>query len=41
VRPDNTAILTGEDGNDRMIISKELPFTGFPLPEIKLYSATT
>jgi hypothetical protein len=37
VRPDQTATLVCEDGNDRVIISKELTFTDFPLPEFALW----
>ncbi len=34
---DNTGVLTCEDGNDNIVFTKEIPFTDFPLPEIKFY----
>lgn len=37
VNPDHTALLVCEDGNLNVIYRKELTFTDFPLPEIKLY----
>lgn len=37
VRPDHTATLTCDDGNGLVIYSQEIPFTDFPLEEIKLY----
>jgi hypothetical protein len=39
VRPDNTATLTCDDGNDNVVFSKEILFTDFPLETIKLYFA--
>jgi hypothetical protein len=37
VRPDHSATLACEDGNDRVIITKDIAFTDFPLPEIILF----
>ena len=37
VRPDHTATLSCEDSNYNTVFSKEIEFTDFPLPEIKLY----
>jgi hypothetical protein len=37
VRPDRTATLTCDDGNGRIVFTKEIEFTDFPLDEIKLY----
>ena len=37
VRPDHTATLTCDDGNGNIVFTKEIAFTDFPLPEIKLY----
>jgi hypothetical protein len=34
---DNTGVLTCDDGNDNIVLTKEIPFTDFPLPEIKFY----
>src|SRR4051812_3651241 len=31
VRPDRTATLACEDGNDTVVFAKEIPFTDFPL----------
>ena len=39
VRPDQTAILTCDDGNDTVVFSKEIQYTDFPLETIKLYFA--
>ncbi len=39
VRPDRTATLTCEDGNDNLVFTKEIPFTDFPLDEITLWFA--
>ncbi len=37
VRADHTATLACEDGNGKRVYAHEIPFTDFPLPEIKLY----
>ena len=37
VRPDRTATLTCDDGNDNIVLTKEIEFTDFPLDEITLY----
>jgi hypothetical protein len=37
VTPDAKATLSCEDGNGNAVFTKEIPFTDFPLPEIKLY----
>lgn len=37
VRPDHTAMLTCEDGNYKVIFTKALEYTDFPLDEIKFY----
>lgn len=37
VRPDNRATLSCDDGNDNIVFSKEIEFTDFPEPGIKLY----
>jgi hypothetical protein len=34
---EKSATLTCEDGNDRTVYVKKIPYTNFPLPEIKLY----
>ena len=39
VRPDHTATLACEDGNDNVVYSKEISFTDFPLDEITLWFA--
>lgn len=39
VRPDYTALLTCDDGNSNIRLSKEIPFTVFPLEEIAIYFA--
>ena len=37
VRPDQTATLACEDGNGKIVHTQEIPFTDFPLDEIKFY----
>jgi hypothetical protein len=37
VRADRTATLVCEDGDGKRVYAQEIPFTDFPLPEIKLY----
>jgi hypothetical protein len=37
VAPDHTATLTCEDGNGRIVVSKAIEYTDFPLPEITLW----
>jgi hypothetical protein len=37
VRADHSAELICEDGNDRVVFTKEIPFTNFPLNEIALW----
>jgi len=37
VRPDQTATLTCEDGNDNVVHTERLTFTDFPLDSITLY----
>jgi hypothetical protein len=37
VKADQTATLTCDDGNDRVIFSKEIPYTDFPAEGIKFY----
>lgn len=37
VRPDHTATLTCDDGNGRIVFTKAITFTDFPLDEITLY----
>ena len=39
VRPDHTATLTCEDGNDNEVFRKEIEFTDFPFDEITLWFA--
>jgi hypothetical protein len=39
VRPDRTATLTCDDGNGRIVYTKEIEFTDFPLDEITLWFA--
>ena len=39
VRPDRTATLLCEDGNDNVVFSKEIPYTDFPLDAITLWFA--
>lgn len=37
VRPDCTATLTCEDGNYKVVFTKALGYTDFPLDEVKFY----
>lgn len=37
VDDDKSALLTGDDGNGNEIASQSIPFTDFPLNEIRLY----
>jgi hypothetical protein len=37
VKPDHTAVPACEDGNGKAVLSKDIPFTDFPLDEIKFY----
>jgi hypothetical protein len=37
VKDDHTATLTCDDGNGKVVYSKAIEFTDFPLPEIALY----
>ncbi len=37
VNPDSTALLTCDDGNNCIVYKQSIPFTDFPLPEVKLY----
>ena len=37
VNPDSTALLTCDDGNNNIVYKQSIPFTDFPLPEVKLY----
>jgi hypothetical protein len=37
VKPDRTATLTCEDGNGHRVLTKDIPFTDFPLEEINFY----
>ncbi len=37
VNPDSTALLTCDDGNNRIVYKQSIPFTDFPLTEVKLY----
>src|ERR1700722_4515999 len=39
VRPDHSATLRCEDGNDNLVHIQEVPFTDFPLDEITLFFA--
>ncbi len=39
VRPDRTATLTCDDGNGRVVYTKEIEFTDFPLDTITLWFA--
>ena len=39
VRPDKTARLTCDDGNDNVVLSKNIEYTDFPLETITLYFA--
>jgi hypothetical protein len=34
---DHRAMLTCDDGNGIVVYTKSIPFTDFPLPEIKFY----
>lgn len=34
---DREAVLTCDDGNRNIVYTKPIPFTDFPLPEIRLY----
>lgn len=36
---DGSAVLTIDDGNDNVIFTKDIPYTDFPDPEIKLFAA--
>ena len=33
----STAVLTCDDGNDRVVFTKQIDYTDFPLDEIRLY----
>ena len=33
----NTATLTADDGDGNILVTQEIEFTDFPLPEIKIY----
>ena len=37
VNPDQTALLSCEDGNDRVVFNKQIEYTDFPLDEITFY----
>ena len=37
VKPDHTAILACEDGDGHPVYCREIPWTDFPLPELRLY----
>ena len=37
VRLDRTAVLTCDDGNGKIVFSKEIEYTDFPLDEITFY----
>lgn len=37
VDEDAKAILTCDDGNGKILVTQEIPYTNFPLAEIKLY----
>lgn len=37
VNPDSSALLTCDDGNGHVVYDQSIPFTDFPLPEIKLF----
>jgi hypothetical protein len=37
---DNSAVLTGDDGNGNILITQEIPYTDFPLPEIRIWVTT-
>ncbi len=37
VRPNRTAMLTCDDGNGKIVFSKEIEYTDFPLDEITFY----
>lgn len=37
VNPDQTATLTCDDGNDRIVFTKPIEYTDFPLAEIRFY----
>ena len=37
VRPTRTAVLTCEDGNEKVVFTKEIEYTDFPLDEITFY----
>ena len=39
VKPDRTATLSCEDGDDNVVFTKAIAFTDFPLPEIALWLA--
>lgn len=34
---ENKGVLTCDDGNGNVVFTKPIPFTDFPLPEIRLY----
>jgi len=39
VRPDRTATLSCEDGDGKVVFTKDIPYTDFPLDEITLWFA--
>jgi hypothetical protein len=39
VRADRSATLLCDDGNGNVVYTQEIPFTDFPLDEVRLYFA--
>jgi hypothetical protein len=37
VKPDRTAVATADDGNGRELVRQDIPWTDFPLDEVRLY----
>lgn len=37
VKPDHSGVLTCEDGNDRTVYTKEIPYTDFPAENVTLW----
>ncbi|MDP9178654.1 MAG: hypothetical protein M3O61_13310 [Gemmatimonadota bacterium] len=37
VNPDQSAILACDDGNNRVVFTKQIAYSDFPLPEIRFY----
>ena len=39
VNPDDSAVVTCDDGDGKIVYTQKIPFTDFPLHEVKIYFA--